>query len=77
MKIEDMDNLNVNFVLNNNNHIVKTEWLESLVLDVFPFTSYELTKTFNDITDLEEYIKDSSHEYSFNKLTFSKDIILI
>jgi hypothetical protein len=77
MKIEDMDNLNVNFVLNNNNHIVKTEWLESLVLDVFPFTSYELTKTFNDITDLEDYIKDSSHGYSFNKLTFSKDIILI
>ena len=37
VNINEMDNLTVNFVLHNDNHIVKTEWLESLVLDVFPF----------------------------------------
>ena len=34
VNINEMDNLTVNFVLHNDNHIVKTEWLESLVLYV-------------------------------------------
>ena len=46
--INEMDNLTVNFVLHNDNHIVKTEWLESLVLDVFPFDSGSLLNTFTE-----------------------------
>ena len=46
--INEMDNLTVNFVLHNDDHIVKTEWLESLVLDVFPFDSGSLLNTFTE-----------------------------
>jgi len=48
VNINEMDNLTVNFVLHNDNHIVKTEWLESLVLDVFPFDSGSLLNTFTE-----------------------------
>jgi hypothetical protein len=30
-------NENINLIISNDNHIVKREWLESLVMDVFPF----------------------------------------
>jgi hypothetical protein len=50
-KISNIDNLNINFDILNDNHIVKTSWLESLILDVFPFEYSELEKSF----DLNEY----------------------
>jgi len=50
-KISNTNNLNVNFNILNDNHIVKTSWLESLILDVFPFEYFDLENTF----DLNEY----------------------
>ena len=50
-KISNTNNLNINFNILNDNHIVKTSWLESLILDVFPFEYFDLENTF----DLNEY----------------------
>lgn len=75
--ISEMDNLTVNFVLHNDNHIVKTEWLESLVLDVFPFDVESLNAKFGDIDDLEELIMGTDESYPFKQLSYSKDFILL
>jgi hypothetical protein len=77
VSVEDMDNLTVNFVLHNDDHIVKTDWLESLVLDVFPFDVESLKSKFGKIDDLEGYIMGTNREYPFNELSFVKDFILI
>jgi hypothetical protein len=45
-KYNDITSENVLLKINNDNHIVKTEWLESLILDVFPFDVETLNKTF-------------------------------
>lgn len=54
---EDINSENIIFKINNNDHIVKTEWLESLVLDVFPFDKNSLLETFNEL-NLEEKVQD-------------------
>jgi hypothetical protein len=77
VNINEMDNLTVNFVLHNDNHIVKTEWLESLVLDVFPFDVESLNTKFGDIEDLEELIMGTDESYPFKQLSYSKDFILL
>jgi hypothetical protein len=77
VNINEMDNLTVNFVLHNDNHIVKTEWLESLVLDVFPFDVESLKTKFGDVEDLEELIMGTDEVYPFKQLSYSKDFILL
>ena len=77
VNINEMDNLTVNFVLHNDNHIVKTEWLESLVLDVFPFDVESLHTKFGDIEDLEELIMGTDESYPFKQLSYLKDFILL
>ena len=77
VNINEMNNLTVNFVLHNDNHIVKTEWLESLVLDVFPFDVESLKTKFGDVEDLEELIMGTDEVYPFKQLSYSKDFILL
>ena len=77
VNINEMDNLTVNFVLHNDNHIVKTEWLESLVLDVFPFDVESLKTKFGNVDDLEELIMGTDEVYPFKQLSYSKDFILL
>lgn len=77
VNINEMDNLTVNFVLHNDNHIVKTEWLESLVLDVFPFDVESLKIKFGNVDDLEELIMGTDEVYPFKQLSYSKDFILL
>jgi len=77
VNINKMDNLTVNFVLHNDNHIVKTEWLESLVLDVFPFDVESLKTKFGDIEDLEELIMGTDESYPFKQLSYLNDFILL
>ena len=74
---EEIDNLTVNFVLHNDDHIVKTDWLESLVLDVFPFDVESLESKFGNISDLEGHIMGTDEVYPFNELSFSRDFILV
>ena len=77
VNINEMDNLTVNFVLHNDNHIVKTEWLESLVLDVFPFDVESLKTKFGDVDDLEELIMGTDEVYPFKQLSYLNDFILL
>jgi hypothetical protein len=72
-----MDNLTVNFVLHNDDHIVNTHWLESLVLDVFPFDVESLKSKYGNIDDLESLIMGNDEEYSFKQLSHSRDFILL
>jgi len=77
VNINEMDNLTVNFVLHNDNHIVKTEWLESLVLDVFPFDVESLNTKFGNVEDLEELIMGTDKVYPFKQLSYLNDFILL
>lgn len=77
VNINEMDNLTVNFVLHNDNHIVKTEWLESLVLDVFPFDVESLNTKFGNVEDLEELIMGTDEVYPFKQLSYLNDFILL
>jgi hypothetical protein len=77
VNINEMNNLTVNFVLHNDNHIVKTEWLESLVLDVFPFDVESLKTKFGDVEDLEELIMGTDESYPFKQLSYLNDFILL
>ena len=77
VNINEMDNLTVNFVLHNDNHIVKTEWLESLVLDVFPFDVESLNTKFGNVEDLEELIIGTDEVYPFKQLSYLNDFILL
>ena len=70
-----VDDNKFSLTINDLKSIVKKEWLESLILDIFPF----------EISDLENYFeKDKSYkeitefEYSpsWKKLDVLKDIIL-
>ena len=66
--------------LSNNNrlyHIVKTEWLESLVLDVFPFDVESLKSKYGNVDDLESLIMGNDEEYPFKELSYSRDFILL
>jgi hypothetical protein len=77
VNINEMDNLTVNFVLHNDNHIVKTEWLESLILDVFPFNVESLKTKFGNVEDLEELIMGTDEVYPFKQLSYLNDFILL
>ena len=77
VNINEMDNLTVNFVLHNDDHIVKTEWLESLILDVFPFNVESLKTKFGNVDDLEELIMGTDEVYPFKQLSYLNDFILL
>jgi hypothetical protein len=76
-QIFTLDNLNVEFSLDGQ-HIVKKDWLESLVLDVFPFEYSELkTKfNFNNIKTHDEIITNNDL-CVWKKLDLSKEFVLI
>jgi hypothetical protein len=77
VNLNNMDNLTVNFVLHNDDHIVNTHWLESLVLDVFPFDVESLKSKYGNIDDLESLIMGNDEEYPFKQLSHSRDFILL
>jgi hypothetical protein len=47
IRIDDVDNESIKLYIFNDNHIVKTSWLESLILDVFPFTKDSLSDFYS------------------------------
>ena len=78
VKIEDMDNNNTELIITNNNHMVKTEWLESLILDIFPFTQEELKESFDlSLYNPMDEIILLDNILPWEKLDRSKDIVLI
>jgi hypothetical protein len=78
VKIEDMDNNNTELIITNDNHMVKVEWLESLILDIFPFTQKELIESFDlsSYNPIDEIIL-SENILPWEKLDKVKDIVLI
>jgi hypothetical protein len=77
-KIYEISNLNCKIKLNECCHIVKTDWLESLILDIFPFE-------YSEIKDKYNFSKYKSHEdvtspekpKVWDNLIVIKDFILI
>jgi hypothetical protein len=76
-QIFTLDNLNVEFSLDGQ-HIVKKDWLESLVLDVFPFEYNELKNkfNFNNIKSHDEVITNDN-VCIWKRLDLSKEFVLI
>jgi len=73
-KIPNINNLNINFNILNDNHIVKTSLLESLILDVFPFEYSELEKTF----DLNNYsVLNTDESNPWEKYDRINELVLI
>ena len=72
-----LDNLNVEFSLDGN-HIVKKYWLESLVLDVFPFKYNDLKNkfNFNNIKTHDEIVTNND-VCVWKRLDLSKEFVLI
>lgn len=75
-KTSEIDENNILISINNNNHTVKTDWLESLVLDVFPFNHEKLKSRFDDCNNLVDSIVDSTDITSISKLHEISEIIL-
>lgn len=76
-EISSIDNENINLFIYNDNHIVKTPWLTSLILDVFPFTVSELTELYltSEIDYIEDIINDDDNA-PWKKLNMVGDLIL-
>ena len=78
MGYDDIDSLTCFFKVLNDDHIVKTDWLESLILDVFPFTVKDLNGYFNikSYNPIDELLGvDKTHTWM--NLSSVKDLMLI
>jgi hypothetical protein len=77
VNISEIDNENIKLYIYNNNHIVKTSWLESLILDVFPFTENELSSIYlsSEINHIDDIINGEVNS-PWKKLNMINDLIL-
>ena len=73
---KDIENDDMFISLNNDNYKVSTKWLESLVLDVFPFGYSELNSVFGNLVDLQDYIITGKCE-QLEETKFIRDFILV
>jgi hypothetical protein len=73
---KDIENDDMMITLNNNSFKVKNEWLESLILDVFPFELNELNEVFGNLVDLESYIITGKCE-ELEESKYMRDFILV
>ena len=77
VNINEIDNENIKLYIYNNNHIVKTSWLESLILDVFPFTENELSSIYlsSEVNHIDDIINGEVNS-PWKKLNMINDLIL-
>lgn len=76
-QIFTLNNLNVEFSLDGQ-HIVKKDWLESLVLDVFPFEYNDLKNKFNfNNINAHDEILTNNDVCVWKRLDLSKEFVLI
>jgi hypothetical protein len=71
-KIGDSD---VNFKINGGEFIVKQEWLESLILDVFPFNLVILKTKFN--LDMHSCETNEDFIYEWKRLDLLNELLLV
>ena len=72
----DIENDDIIINLNNDNFKVSTKWLESLILDVFPFEYEKVNSVFGDLIDLQDYIIPGECE-QLQETKFIRDFILV
>lgn len=78
INVNDIDNNNCKFEILNNNHIVKTEWLRSLILDVFPFEYSKLVSKFGNFNYSDLDLSDmSSEDLIWEDLDLISEIVLV
>jgi len=73
---KDIENDDMFISLNDGNYKVSTKWLESLVLDVFPFGYSDLSSVFGNLVDLQDYIITGKCE-QLEETKFIRDFILV
>lgn len=78
LPIDKIDENNINFEITNNEHIVKKDWLESLILDVFPFDLVSLENYFgvSEVDLITNLLENSDNKLTFN-LKKAKDFLLV
>lgn len=75
--IDLINNENCSLSIVGGSHIVNTEWLESLILDVFPFELSELKSKFNLVTlDYSKNIENGNTGFPWEKLDLLNELIL-
>ncbi len=78
VNINKINNNNCKFEILNNNHIVKTDWLRSIILDVFPFKYNQLLNKFKNIDYFNLDLCDKkSQDLIWGKLDLISEIVLI
>ena len=66
-KYDEINNENIIFNIENNDHIVNKPWLESLILDIFPF----------NLADLKIKFEKNNIEVESKKLSSLHELLLI
>jgi hypothetical protein len=74
----EIDNLNSEFEILNDNHTVRTTWLRSLILDVFPFTYKNLVDSFDmsNYDSINEIISPND-KLLWEKLDMVSEMVLL
>lgn len=77
LSFEQIDNDNIFITVDGSKSIVKINWLESLLLDIFPIKLSDLTSTFliNDY-DFSNVIIPNNDEKPWEKLNYISDFVL-
>jgi hypothetical protein len=73
--IKEIENINVSLNILNDNYIVNNNWLESLILDVFPFDNESLIDNYKELLS-KDFDLMSNGKINFNKLNYISDFVL-
>jgi len=73
--IKEIENINVSLNILNDNYIVNKNWLESLILDVFPFDNESLIKNYKELLS-KDFDLMSNGKINFDKLNYISDFVL-
>lgn len=75
---DEINSENIKFNITNDNHITKRDWLESLILDIFPMDLKSLKSSYDiNYQDDIDYIITSDSTQPWLNLNMAKDIILL
>ena len=73
--IKEIENINVSLNILNDNYIVNNNWLESLILDVFPFDNESLINNYKELLS-KDFDLMSNGKINFDKLNYISDFVL-
>jgi len=73
--IKEIENINVSLNILNDNYIVNNYWLESLILDVFPFDNESLIENYKELLS-KDFDLMSNGKFNLDKLNYISDFVL-